>query len=209
MKTYSYFTIILSLIFFSSCKKKEEFTDKVILNSNYNKTANILEIELTNDTKKNYIVLFSRSFTLKNYSNISKKSLKGQTDYGTVDRISDLNSDYELNAKLKTQLNSTITKEIKKIYENNFHISPNDYDSIHLNLPTAFELDAGKKMILKYSLDKQPKVKGKYKASLVKMRDILNNEHNLNIARYIVLKKTSNYDVYLDDFYIKDSIIVK
>ncbi|OPB97994.1 hypothetical protein [Elizabethkingia occulta] len=204
MKTYSCFTIILIFIFFSSCKEKE-FVDKIILNSSYNKDANALEIELSNDTKKNYIVLFSRSFTLSNHSD----ELKNQIDHGTVDKISDSNNDYKLSAKLKTYINSTSLKEIKKIYEEKFHISPNDYDSVHLNFPTVFEINAGRKIVLRYNLDKQPKVKGEYKVKSVRMRDVLNNDHNISLAREIVLRKRSNFDVYLDDFYVKDSILVK
>ncbi|WP_125932322.1 hypothetical protein [Elizabethkingia anophelis] len=190
-----------------SCQKYKN-VDAIILNSRYEKKDSILQLNFYNNTKHAYIVPISRMLYLKKESDKKNKdSDTNMTTESIVDRYSNKTALY---AYLVTPLNYKSTDSIRRICREMSSITLEEYDEAE-NFPTAFEIASGERMELKYQLKRAPQLEGTFKVNVTKMRDVLNdNTWYLEVLKRLIERRDyKKYKVYIDDFFIQDSIIVK
>ncbi|HFK5583471.1 hypothetical protein BAX96_14455 [Elizabethkingia anophelis] len=197
--------IVIMFFFVFSCQKYKD-ADAVILNSKYENNDSMLRLNFYNNTKQAYIVLFPRMLYLESNKK-NKDSETNMINESINDRYSNKNALY---AFLVTPLKYKSTDDIRKVCMTMYHISPEEYNEIE-NLPTAFEIKSGGNIELKYQLKRAPQSEGTFKVGMIKMRDLLNDQPSyLKILnKMIEMRDNKKIKVYIDDFQIEDSIVVK
>ncbi|HIB8182281.1 TPA: hypothetical protein ACWX1I_003699 [Elizabethkingia anophelis] len=199
--------IVIMFFFVFSCQKYKD-ADAIILNSRYEKKDSMLRLVFFNNTKQAYIVPITRMLYLRDESHKKNKdSDTNMVSESIVDRYSNKTALY---AFLVTPLNYKSTNRIRKICTDMSSTTFEEYDDVE-NFPTAFEIASGGKIELKYQLKRAPQSENTFRAGVTKMRDVLNNNTwYLEVLKMMIeTRDYKKFNVYIDDFYIQDSIIVK
>lgn len=194
MKKYA---LIIVLIFLLSCSKKENIrNDKVVLEYKYNLN------------KKEYFLIFSNN-TNEDLTLLIPNQLVFVLNSEGLEKLSSDELNNTAQAIFFNIKNYPVTKSsalLKKSYLDYFHKNDPKYEF------TALDLKSQEKKEITYSLqaDKNNKLdrKSPYIQYIPKMRDLLNQKPFVGVINQY-LEFNHDYKLYLEDFEVKDSLIIK
>ncbi len=181
--------ILIFLILLTSCENSKS-NDTIELNYEFLKNEKKIELKFFNNTQENFIVIVPKVIGFNDMGSGENK----------VERYSNLQ------AIITTPTENTIIgRKMRNILLENTSLKTNMENS-----PTAISLKRGETKILNYKLENDFLRNHTYKSTFFKMRDVLNVPYNIDMIKKLLENKSENdYKIYLDDFTIKDSIVIK
>ncbi|SHG60519.1 hypothetical protein [Chryseobacterium vrystaatense] len=195
MKKY---TLIFLLIILLSCSKKENLgNDTVALEYKYDFNEKKYFLIFSNNTNEDLTILIPTQLAFVLYNNSNEKALLNISK--NVDRViyCDIN-------------NYPPTKSaaiLKKSYFSYFHNNNSEFEF------TTIDLQMKQKKEVQYSISMNGKrnfeYENVYKQEIPKMRDLLNQKPFLGVINQYLEFDEHDYKLYLDNFDVKDSLIIK
>ena len=189
------FLFCISIFFILvACKGYKEEYNKITFSSQFFKKEKSIHLTLVNNTYDDFIVLVPSIISFKTKGSNYDKRL----DFNPVEAhlVATNNVKYEIEM-------DSICKKVNNIY------NINDAESKKY-FPTATLIKKNEKMILKYVLNGNLVPNQIYTSKLMRMRDILNIPYNIEIIKNMLdYRKLDRTKIYLDDFFVKDSLEIK
>lgn len=195
-KITKYLLLIIPIgLIVTSCKYSCKENDQVSFSAKFIKNEKKIEMKLENSTPEDFLVIIPRAIGLKNQAIV--------VDPETGSKI--------IEAYLTTNLKKTkYSMEMDTIYDKVDQKNGFSNDSSKQTFLDAVLIKKNEKILLNYKVDSDLIPNQIYKWRLFKMRDVLNVPYNIDIIRQLLeYRKSDGIKIYLDDFNVKDSLIIK
>lgn len=195
MKKY---TLIFLLIFLFSCSKKQNvIKDTVTLEYKYDLNKKEYYLIFSNKTKEDLTILIPNQLAFVLYNKTDEKASKNILEH--VERV--IYCNIEKYSPVKSAM------ILKKSYFNYFHNNNSKYEFTTVDLKS----NEKKEILYHILIDKNTNFghKNIYKQYIPKMRDLLNQKPFLGVINQYLEFDDHDYKLYLEDFEIRDSLIMK
>jgi len=202
-KIISYILVIL-ILYACNNKSNTESSDLVVLNYSYSLKEKRVLFELFNNTNTDFIIIIPNTLTYRIINKSTSEAFKNIHE----------NMPQNIEAYLTNLPKSQSEATLKHIYLDYYKIDESKYNESYKNfLYSAVELKSKQNITLKYSIGIENNLSHKgeveYKQNIPKMRDLLDNKNFINIIKEFSNWEDRKYKIYLDNFSVKDSLIIK
>lgn len=195
MKKY---ILIFLLIFSFSCSKKQDvIKDTVTLEYKYDLNKKEYYLIFSNKTNENLTILVPNELAFVLYYKTDEEDTKNILE--NVERV--------IYCNIKNRPPSKSAIILKKSYFSYFHKNDSKYEF------TTVDLKSNEKKEILYHILTNKNTnfghKNLYKQYIPKMRDLLNQKLFVGVINQYLEFNEHNYKLYLDDFEVRDSLIIK